>query len=146
MAHVTVRLTGEKYQTEMKARNHTWIADEPADSGGNDSGPMPTEIVLGALGACAAITARLYAERKGWPLEGVEVTLDSERFNKGDYPAYNGEAELVHQIRQAMVFRGPLTDDQKKRLMEIAARCPVHKLLTNPVFIVDELIKEETPA
>lgn len=136
MAQVNVRLE-DGLRAVATARNHTWMVDEPPEGGGTDAGPQPTETLLGALGACMAITARLYADRKGWPLERVEVVLDYQKFNGKDYAAYAGDAPFVYEFREHIVFHGPLTDEQQARLMEIAKKCPVHRILENPVFFVD---------
>lgn len=136
-----VRVTaGNSYRTTLTAGDQTWIADEPISEGGEGAGPTPMQMVIGALGACAAITARLYAQRKGWPLEGVEIVVSHEKFKKIDYPAYTGEADFVNELRQMIVFHGPLTDEQKSRLLEIAGKCPVHRLLTQPNFLTEELL------
>lgn len=144
--HAKVSL-GAGLTTTIKIRNFTLIADEPLHDGGADLGPKPTELLLAALGACAAITARLYAQRKEWDLQGVEIDLTTERFKKEDYPAYTGEAPFVREFAQRMTFAGNLTAEQKDRLLEIAVRCPVHRALTEPhVFLetwVDGVIAEE---
>lgn len=146
MAKTTVRLGREGYRTDIHVRNHVVHADEPLDAGGSDTAPTPTELLLGALGSCIAITARLYAARKGWPLEGVEVALDVERFAGKDYQAYAGDAAFVHEVRQQIILHGPLDDEQHARLLEIASRCPVHRIVENPAFFVDvdELLQDET--
>lgn len=126
--------------TRIEIRGHTVIADEPGSEGGTNLGPTPTELLLASLGACAAITARLYANRKGWPLEGVEIDLDLERFKAPDYPAYTGPADMVNEFRQRMTFKGDLTADQRQRLLEIAGRCPVHRILTQPNIMIEELV------
>jgi putative redox protein len=138
MAHVTVRLDGS-YQTIVQARGHAWIADEPIKEGGSNTGPTPMEMLLGALGSCAAITARMYALRKGWPLESVDVSVSMRRFKKVDYPEYAGESDVVNELRQSISFHGPLSPEQKSRLLEIAGKCPVHRLLTQPNFLIEEL-------
>lgn len=135
---------GNSFKTVMSAGDLTWVSDEPVSAGGENSGPTPMQMLIGALGACAAITARLYAQRKGWPLEGVEIVVDYEKFKKADYPTYLGESELVNEFRQSIVFHGPLTDDQKLRLLEIAGKCPVHRVLTQPNFILEELLNDVT--
>jgi putative redox protein len=137
MSQVNIRLD-DGLRATISARHFTWYSDEPIEDGGTDAGPKPTELLLGSLGACVAITARLYAERKGWPLEGVEVTLDYEKFNGRDYPGYSGDAPFVYEFRERIVFRGPLTDEQQARLLEIAKKCPVRRILENPVFFVDK--------
>jgi putative redox protein len=142
MAKVVVR-SGEGYRTDIIARHHTVHADEPMADGGKDSAPTPTELFLGALGSCMAITVQMYANRKGWPLHGVEIALEQERFRGNEYPKYEGDAQYVHELRNQIVFKGPLTEEQRARLLEIAGKCPVHRLIENPVFFVDELLRAE---
>lgn len=146
MAKTTVRLGREGYRADIHVRNHVVYADEPLEDGGADSAPTPTELLLGALGSCMAITARLYATRKGWPLEGVEVALDVERFAGRDYHAYDGDAAFVHEVRQQITLHGPLDETQRARLLEIAGKCPVHRIVENPAFFVDvdALLQDET--
>lgn len=124
-------------QTTAKVGHHTWHADEPLDSGGTDTAPTPMQQLLGSLGGCIAITVKLYADRKQWPLEKIEVELDIQRFNAPDYAAYKGDAQFVHEIREKVVLHGPLSDDQRARLMEIATKCPVRRVLSNPAFFVE---------
>ena len=126
------------YRTAINIRQHTVIADELLQDGGTDTGPTPMEILLGTAGACIAVTARAYAQRKGWPLEGLSVELDMERFKAEDYPAYSGDAPYIHEIRECIEFHGPLSEDQKQRLLDIASKCPVHRVLVNPVFFIRE--------
>ena len=144
MAKTIIKLGREGYRTSIHTRNHVVHADEPVEDGGTGTAPTPTEILMGALGSCMAITARMYAERKGWSLEGVEIALDMQRYNGKDYPAYQGDAAFVHEVREQIVFRGPLTDEQRERLLEIVNRCPVHRVIENPAFFVDAIIDSET--
>ena len=137
MPKTTVRLGREGFRTEIKARNHVFYADESLEGGGENTAPEPVELLAGALGGCIAVTCRLYAQRKGWPLEGVEITLDFKRFNGKDYPAYEGNAAFVHEFRHQIEFLGPLDDQQRARLMEIATKCPVHRVIEYPAFFVD---------
>ncbi len=132
---------GSSLKTTITTRHHVWVSDEPIPDGGDDAGPMPMEILLGALGACVAITVRMYAQRKGWPLEGVEIDIEMERFRKSDYPAYTGDSEMVNEFKQRLTFHGPLTDEQKQRLLVIAGKCPVHKLLTQYNAFDDRLVE-----
>lgn len=119
---------------------HTVVIDEPVTDGGTDQGPTPTDLLLAALGACAAITTKMYATRKGWPLEGVEIDLNMEKFKSVDYPGYTGTAQFVNEFRQRIQFKGPLTQEQRERLLEIAGKCPVHRILTAPNFLYEELV------
>lgn len=144
MAATNVRLMHDDgYRATIQTRTHTYYADEPTDSGGTDTAVTPTEMLMGALGACIAITLRLYAERKGWDLQGVEVTLDHERFAGNEYAAYEGDSNYVHEIRKAITLHGDLDDSQRERLMEIAGKCPVHRLIDTPTFWVSELLAGE---
>jgi putative redox protein len=136
MAQVTVRLA-DGLQAIAQVRNHTWFADEPVEDGGTDTGPTPTEMFLGSLGACIAMTAKLYAQRKGWPLESIEVKLELERFKGTDYPGYTGDSPFVHEIREQVIPHGPLNETQKTRILEIAQRCPVRRVLTSPAFFTE---------
>ena len=127
----------EGTRATIRIRGHEWVADEPLEAGGNDTGPTPGEMMLGALGSCMAITCRLYAERKGWDLQGVDVTLDYERFRGRDYPTHRGDDLFVHEVREALVFHGDLDDKQLARLRDIAGKFPVHRLLEYPTYFVD---------
>jgi putative redox protein len=123
---ITVRIgaTYPPYATQLVVGHHHTVADEPVDLGGGDTGPAPDEILLSALGACTAITLRMYAERKQWPLEGVEVKLGY---------AERGKDKTV--ITRQVELRGKLDAGQRERLLQIANACPVHKILTGSVEI-----------
>jgi len=142
MAPIVVR-SEQNYRTAIQIRHHSIIADELVQDGGTDEGPTPMEILVGTLGACIAVTTRAYAQRKNWPLEGITVEIEMERFKGENYLAYNGEAPYVNEVREQIRFEGPLTDEQKARLMVIAAKCPVHMTLENPVFFVEKLVEDE---
>lgn len=112
------------YATQLVLAHHHLVADEPVDLGGGDTGPAPDELVLGALGACTAITLRMYAERKQWPLEAVDVSLEYALRDKG---------RTV--IRRTVHLSGPLDEAQRERLLQIANACPVHRILTGAVEV-----------
>jgi len=133
---------GEGTRATVRIRRHEWHADEPLEAGGSDAGPTPGEMMLGALGSCMAITCRLYAERKGWDLQGVDVTLDYERFRGRDYPAHTGDDLFVHEVREALFFHGDLDEKQLARLHDIASKCPVHRLLDYPTYFVNLALEE----
>ncbi len=125
-----------------KARNHVILSDEPVDVGGGDTAATPGELLLSAVGSCMADTAKAYAKRKGWPLEKVEVELESQRTSPDDYPDHknlDGRKQLV-VINTKIRFYGPLDEKQIARIKEISGRCPVHKLVAGGVHFVDELI------
>ena len=113
IARGTAKLASARYRTDVKVGHHTVIADEPASAGGGDAGARPFELVLAGLGACTAITLRMYADRKSWPLEGLVVDLDYYR----DGTAF--------RIERVLRFEGPLDDAQRARLADIAERTPV---------------------
>lgn len=125
-------ITGDSYRTEIKAGEqlqHTLIADEPADQGGADAGPTAMGLLSAALGACTAATLRSYANLKGIPLEGVEVEVDAVRRKPSEQQAA-GEGAKPTLIRKKISILGDqITDDQRKRMLEIAEKCPVNRAL-----------------
>lgn len=112
------------YAVELRMGPHTAPADEPAELGGGDTGPAPDELLLSALGACTAITLRMYAQRKQWPLEAVDVAL-----------AFLTRDKEHTVIERRVHLQGPLDDEQRARLLQIANACPVHRLLTGNVDV-----------
>lgn len=106
---------------------HQGLADEQVEHGGADGGPEPHDFVLMGLGACTAMTLRMYADRKGWPLERVDVKLGLEKFVDGGTKST--------RITRTVVVVGPLDDEQRGRLLEIANKCPVHQTLSGPIRI-----------
>lgn len=137
MGSTVIRLGEEGLRTTVDADGHVYHVDEPLEAGGSDTAADPVKQLLGALGSCMAITARLYAQRKVWPLEGVEIALDIERRRGADYPGYEGDSSFVHEVRQQITLLGPLDESQRRRILEIAGRCPVHRIVESPAFFVD---------
>ena len=129
---VVTRRSGQTYTTDMQIRQHELIADEPPEKGGEDLGPTPMELLLASLASCAAITLEMYAGRKQWPLEGVSVEIIRE-----PDPESTQKADL---IRQRVTLLGPLSDDQRSRLLLIAGRCPVHRLIAASPRMIEELV------
>ena len=122
----------------IRAGRHTWTAGEPPGVG-DDSGPTPYDLLLGALGACTSMTLRLYADRKGWPLEHVSVTLTHERSHADDSRDCEVEPCLVDRFERRIELEGTLSDEQRRALMAIAEKCPVHRTLLGDKQIVTTL-------
>lgn len=132
---VTAR-SDKKYQVEINARRHSWRADEPLYSGGDDTGPGPYELLLSALAACKIITVRMYAERKGWPLEGVRTSMNRRKVPARELnETIADDAQAIDLIEVDIDFDGDLTPEQRARLLEISERCPVHRTLTGEIRI-----------
>jgi putative redox protein len=123
----------------IEVREHRLLADEPIGEGGADAGPNPYELLLSALGACTAMTVRLYARRKQWPLEGVEVTLHHERIHAEDCADCETREGYLDRIVKDIRFLGPLDATQRLRLAEIAEMCPVQRTLQKEVSIEQRL-------
>ncbi len=121
----------------ITVRQHQLRGDEPADAGGDDTGPTPYEYLLAALGECTSMTLLLYARRKQIPLEKVVVELDESRGYAKDCADCMSKEGFIHEIRRQIHLEGPLSHEQRARLMEIAAKCPVHKTLTSEIKIRD---------
>jgi uncharacterized OsmC-like protein len=123
---------------EIQAGRHVLIADEPAGVG-DDLGPTPYDLLLASLGACTAMTLRLYAARKGWPLSGVSVQLAHDRAHADDSRDCETTPCRVERIERIVSLAGPLSDEQRDRLLEIAEKCPVHRTLMGEMRIVTRL-------
>ena len=119
---------------EVSAGKHHWRADEPAPFG-TDSGPSPYELLLAALGACTSMTLRLYAQRKQWDLQRVTVRLQHFRIHADDCMECETKEGFLDRINREIELSGNLDDAQKRRLLEIAEHCPVHRTLTSEINI-----------
>lgn len=140
MVTVTVKsLDGLKNQIQAGA--HTIIADEPVSAGGEDQGADPYSLLLSALGACTSMTLHLYARQKSWPLEEVEVTLVHNKQYAQDCKDCETKVGKVDEIRRRIYLKGDLSEEQRQRLLEIAAKCPVHRTLMGEIKVRDTLIK-----
>ena len=118
---------------------HRLLADEPVAAGGNDLGPGPYELLLMALGACTAMTVRLYANRKQWPLQRVTVRLKHSRNYPQDCKECETRPVLLDHIDREIEFTGALSAEQRSKLLEIADKCPVHRTLSQPIGIATRL-------
>ncbi len=136
---VAVRLGQEGYTTEVMVRQHHLTADEPISVGGNDFGPGPYELVSAGLGACTAMTIQMYARRKGWIVEEVEVHLNHKKDYMSDMEASGERPTKIDHFERVVVLKGDLDDTQRKRLLEIADRCPVHRTLHETVEVTTVL-------
>jgi putative redox protein len=144
---VTVQyLPDYNYAQLLTAAQHSFIADEPEDKGGNDLGPGPYELLLWALGACTAMTLLLYARRKEWDVADISVHLTHDRVYMDDMAGAGADGEVVGRvevIQREISVRGKLTDEQRDRLLEIADRCPVHRTLISGPKITSSIVVGE---
>ena len=129
----------KNYQQEAKTGQHSFIIDESKDVGGDGRGPDPYDLLLSALGGCTSMTIMMYAKRKGWPLDGVQVKLNHEKIHANDCDACVTQEGKLDEITKTIFLRGDLTQEQKERLLEIAERCPVNKTLTTECHVVGKL-------
>lgn len=125
-----------KFRNSVAIGPHHLLADEPRAAGGDDTGPGPYDFLLTALGACKSMTMRLYADRKSFPLERATVTLNHSKIHAQDCAECETKEGMLDQIEVAIGLEGPLDADQRKRILEIADKCPVHRTLTSEIRIV----------
>lgn len=131
---VVVR-TGSTLRTEVVANGYTLLADEPIGMGGTTSGPTPYDYLLAALGACTAMTLRMYADHKKWSLESVTVRLQHQKVYRRDCEKCETKDRKIDRIRLELELGGALEESQRRRLLEIAERCPVHQTLESEVQV-----------
>jgi uncharacterized OsmC-like protein/pimeloyl-ACP methyl ester carboxylesterase len=137
--NVVVRETrNSKFQQTIATGPHRLLADEPVAAGGEDTGPGPYDFLLASLGACTSMTMRLYADRKSLPLERVTVTLKHQKIHAEDCAECETKAGMLDQIDRVIAMEGALDAEQRKKLMEIADKCPVHRTLTSEIRIVTQ--------
>lgn len=134
MSQVIATIDRAHYKTTIQSAGHQIIGDEPSPIG-TDLGPTPYDFLLASLGSCVAMTLRMYADRKGWPLEEVEVHLSQQRVHAEDCEHCDSADGYVHVIEKKLIFKGDLTADQHKRLLEISDKCPVNKTLMHEIVI-----------
>jgi putative redox protein len=129
-----------RFAQEIAAGRHRLSADEPAGYGGDDSGPTPYDLLLAGLGACTTMTLRMYAERKGWPLDRAEVRLSHEKIHARDCADCETREGRIDRIDRRLTLTGDLDGEQREKLLEIADKCPVHRTLTGEIKIHTELV------
>lgn len=132
--------TAASLRTEVRAGRHRLVADEPTELGGTDAGPTPYDLLLASLGACTSMTLRMYASRKGWPLQEAVVTLRHERIHSRDCEGCEEHPRRIDVIARDIRLIGALTEAQRARLLEIADRCPVHRTLHGTLEVRTSLL------
>jgi putative redox protein len=137
---LVVRETGVgRFQQQVLVGSHRLVADEPRSVGGDDTGPTPYDYLTAGLGACTAMTLRMYADHKGWPLEHVEVRLRHSKIHASDCADCETKKGKLDDIEREIVIQGDLDEPQRARLLEIADRCPVHRTLHGEVRVRSRL-------
>jgi uncharacterized OsmC-like protein len=133
--HVVVRGNASGFLQEIVSGKHHLLADEPVSAGGGDAGPGPYDYLLIGLGACTSMTVGLYARRKQLPLENITVSLRHSRIYAKDCEECETKEGMLDRIEVEIELTGALTPEQHAKLMEIAAKCPVHRTLTSEINI-----------
>lgn len=129
---VLVSIGKENYTTQIQYGNLSLLADEPTELGGSNQGFAPTQLLLSSIGSCKAITMKMYANRKKWEIQNIDIKLSLE--------TKKGDLQQTTYIKCNIFISGDLADDQKQRLYNIAEKCPIHKILQNPIIIESNLI------
>jgi putative redox protein len=125
---VSATIYNDRYHTEIIANGKVVVADEPEDLGGTDTGPAPGEFLMISLASCTAITLRMYADRKKWPVERIRVEVNFEKIDQKTI------------FKRDIALYGDLTEEQQQRLLHIANQCPVHNTLTHPIEITTQVL------
>lgn len=137
---VAVAESGEgAFTQQVRMGRHLAVGDEPAEVGGRDQGPNPYEYLLAALGNCTSMTLRMYANLKKFPLERVQVFLSHRKIHAKDCADCETKVGMLDEIERRIELSGPLTEDQRSKLLEIANKCPVHRTLQSDIRIVTGL-------
>lgn len=129
---VLVRIGEKSYTTTITYEDLELLADEPIELGGENKGLAPTQLLLSSVGSCKAITMRMYANRKQWKVDNIEIQVSSE--------VQKSELQQTTYIKCNIFIEGDLDEDQRKRLYDIGDKCPVQKMLMNPIVIESNLI------
>jgi len=137
---VIVRGGGAGFAQEIEIGPHRLKGDEPLAFGGADTGPSPYDFLLAALGTCTSMTISLYAQRKGWPLDSVTVSLHHSKIHAVDCAECETKVGKIDRIEREIQLTGALTNEQRAKLMEIADKCPVHQTLTSEINIITQAV------
>lgn len=137
---VVVHGSAKAFVQEVALGTHRLVADEPTSMGGTNRGPTPYDLLLAALGSCTSMTVSLYARRKEWPLESVRVTLRHAKVHAADCADCETKVGMLDRIECEIELVGPLDEQQRSRLLEIANKCPVHRTLTSEIAIATRLV------
>ena len=132
---VATKIGSSGFRADVTARTHALVADEPVAFGGTDAGPTPYEYLLTGLSSCMAMTLRMYADRKGWPMESVEVRLRAGQSHEPDCENCATSDVGITRIERQVDFGGTLTEEQRQRLLQIADRCPVKQTLERGIKV-----------
>jgi putative redox protein len=132
---VSVESASPDYLEDIRVGRHRLQSDEPVSAGGRDAAPTPYELLLAALGSCKVITLRMYAKRKNWPLEAVHINLSHAKMHAEDCANCSSETRQIDHVEVEIRLVGELSDEQRRALLAIAEKCPVHRTLTSGVRI-----------
>ena len=134
-ADVIVHGHSAGFAQEIQVGSHHLVADEPIAAGGTNTGPSPYDLLLAALGSCTSMTIGLYARGRKWPLENITVSLRHSKIYAADCAECETREGKIDRIEREIHLTGPLTDEQRSKLLEIADRCPVHRTLAAEINI-----------
>jgi putative redox protein len=137
---VIIAEKNKQFTRTVLSDTHSWLADEPTSMGGGDLGPDPYEHLLAALGTCTSMTIRMYANHKKLPLDDVSVVLSHSRQHREDCENCDAEPRQIEVLQKLVTLKGDLSDAERRRLLEIADRCPVHRTLHSELEVRTELV------
>lgn len=143
--NVSVNSGPLKYAQNIAVGPHAFQSDEPSDVGGNDAGPNAHELLMASLGACANITVQMYAQRHQWPLQGVHAAVSYARVPVENPPDSDAKIGMADRIEMKISFVGDLSEEQQSRLLVIATRYPVHRMLVSQVQIQTKPLVPASP-
>ncbi|HET8754355.1 MAG TPA: OsmC family protein, partial [Salinimicrobium sp.] len=140
---VVANLGNEGFTTQMKARQHYFIADEPKEMGGSDFGPTPYEFISAGLAACTSMTIQMYARRKKWDLKNVETHINYSKKHAVDCENCEDDSSRIDHFERIIIIEGELDETQEKKILEIADKCPVHRSLHNKISVSTSLQEKQ---